>query len=480
VPRRFSRPSPPLAILLAVAAVVGCAWTIAAAPLTGPDEISHFAYAQSIAETGHGPNQGSGDGSQSTQMNVALGELLLGPIIRHPEGRPAWDDVGNVERELNALPDAAAENTTGPNPAANNPPLYYVYAAALYTISPSRSLLGRATVMRLGSVALFVAIVWLVWLLASELLPATWQRVLATGVVALQPKLGYMASQINPDILLIALSTGFLLAAVRVLRRGPTFRRMAALTLCTAGAVLTHGRGLAVVPPAILVVLILLWQLRDDRRRALILAASTAGVVGAAGLATFVYTRAHSGGTVFGGQANTSGFNLRGFLGYIWQFYLPKMSFMDPRPGPAVGYRQIYIETFFGSWGSLEVNFRPVIYDAFQIMAGAGLVALFANVVARWRALRANWQVVLVVLVAFVSMMLVLHGSSYNSLRQQKGLVITGRYLLSYVGLFGVAIAWVAGGFGRRWGPVLAGFLLGVAALAGIGGIGLTLSRFYG
>ena len=51
----------------------------------------------------------------------------------------------------------------------------------------------------------------------------------------------------------------------------------------------------------------------------------------------------------------------REFVSYLWQFYLPKLSFMDPKIGPSFyGYRQVYIESFFGDFASFSVNYRPV------------------------------------------------------------------------------------------------------------------------
>ena len=57
--------------------------------------------------------------------------------------------------------------------------------------------------MRLATVLLFVVTVALTWLIATELLAGTWARALATGLVALQPKLAFGAGIVNPDLMLV-------------------------------------------------------------------------------------------------------------------------------------------------------------------------------------------------------------------------------------------------------------------------------------
>ena len=54
VPRRFS-----IAALLSLALIKGVFWTVAIPPLQGPDENSHFAYAQFMAEEGGIPRRGT-------------------------------------------------------------------------------------------------------------------------------------------------------------------------------------------------------------------------------------------------------------------------------------------------------------------------------------------------------------------------------------------------------------------------------------
>jgi 4-amino-4-deoxy-L-arabinose transferase-like glycosyltransferase len=470
-----------LAILLIIAAAHGTAWTIATAPWNGPDEVQHFAYAEHLAETGHAPQRNRGDGSQSTAQNVALIGLNLLPIRLQPGARPTPSALPRIKAGLAKLPASARKNGSGPNSAANYPPLYYAYEAVAYKLSPWRSELGRLFVMRLATVLLLVVTVGLTWAIAGEVLALGWAQTMATAMVALQPKLGFGSGIVNPDLMLVVLATGALLAAIRLVRRGPSTGRVVALAACSAAAILTHPRGYFLAPFAVIALTITAWRFRDGLRRTLITATvATITLIGSVLLAT-MWVRGHTAGTGSSGTGNPPiAINPRQFLSYLWQFYLPKLSFMAPKVGPSFyGYRQVYIESFFGNFASLSVNFRPMFYDWMQVFAGIGLVGLYTTIVARWRAVHANWPVAALAVVFFGGLMALLHVVSYSSLRGSPDVVITGRYLLPAVALYGVAAAWVVSSLPRRIGLPLAGIILGLTALAAVAGVGLSMERFY-
>ena len=52
--------------------------------------------------------------------------------------------------------------------------------------------------------------------------------------------------------------------------------------------------------------------------------------------------------------------------------------------GPAYGYRQVFIDTFFGGFASLEVSYATHLLDELQIISGVGAVALALTVARRW------------------------------------------------------------------------------------------------
>jgi 4-amino-4-deoxy-L-arabinose transferase-like glycosyltransferase len=469
----------PLAILLALAAANGIAWAAVTPPIQGPDELTHVAYVQALVETGHGPERDSGSGQYSRELEI-LGEgLYVLPITQHFEGRPAWHRVDEVEAQLDREGESARNAATGPNAAAANPPVYYLYAAAVWELTPDRSLLGRLMSVRLATVALFVLTVGLAWLIAAELFAAGWARPLVAGIVALNPKLASIAGNVNPDAMLVLLSTAVLLAALRLLNRGLTTRRVVVLAVLALLGVLTHGRGYFLAPLAGVAIAVALLRARPPRRTALMLG-------GGAGLALLLsivlgaaWTRSHAGGAAFGGAAPAAGsFVPMEFLSYVWQFYFPKFDFLEASVGQGYGYRQMFISRFFGGAVNLELDFPNGTYDAIQIGAWLGLLTLWTTAALRWRSIRERWPAVLLCVLMFVGMIGLLHLVSYTSIKAGGGVVITGRYLLPCIALMAAAVAFVATSLPRRLGVPFAGAALALASLHSMAMLGLGVERF--
>jgi 4-amino-4-deoxy-L-arabinose transferase-like glycosyltransferase len=477
---RLRRIPVPLAILLAVAALHGVAWSIATAPLQGPDEIAHTAYAMQMAATGDGPDKDSGSGSVSTAMNVLMTEINLSPILGHSEGRPFWERAGIVAKHADELGTGTKDNASGPNSAGNYPPGYYVYAAAAYKLSPDRDLLGRFYAMRVANVALFVLTVGLAWLLFAELFVTPWKRTFATALVALQPKLGFMSGVINPDVMITAIGTWTLLVAIRAVRLGPTWQRALGLGVLAALAALTHPRGLFLPPFAVLAFLLAIVRHRAPLPR-VALGTGLAAIPAAVGAYLAVsYTRSHAGGVAFGSGSPVASFSPRQFVSYVWQFYLPKLNVMAPRLGPDYGYRQVYIESFFGTFANLEVNFPPYAYDVLRVGAVLGLLGIYTVAIFRWRVLLARWAEIVVFAGYFVGLMALLHIVSYGALRGGTDPVITGRYLLPAVTIYAATATFVIGSLPRRIAPYVAGAVLAGSTLLCLGGVAISWERFYG
>ena len=173
----------PLVVLAVVALAQGVAWSVATAPLNGPDKVAHAAY------DGTSPRPGTALEERRhrldlTEMGVALGGSTW-PIIGHARARPTWTRVDRSPRSSSACPRARA-NGSGPNSAAGNPPLYYAYAAVAYKLRPTAAA-GPAVAMRFATVLLLPLTVVLSWLIAAELFASALPRVVTAGLVALQP-----------------------------------------------------------------------------------------------------------------------------------------------------------------------------------------------------------------------------------------------------------------------------------------------------
>jgi len=475
----------PLALLLVVGALQSIAWDLALPAFQGPDEDTHFAYVQHLAETGKLPSPTSGGSAYSSEEEETLVTLNLLPLIGDASGRPAWSEADlKAWRVVVPHDRPARENGAGPNPIAKNPPLYYALMSIPYRLLVWLPLLKRLFVLRLFNALCYLATIAMTWLLAGELFGSVrWKQTLAAGTVALEPQLSFMSAVINADNLLAALCTAVLLASVRLVTRGPSMKRVLIASGLTAAAVLAHGRGLVTIP-VLGVALLVAWHTHrptaiDSLRRG----AAAAATIFVAFLAYVAFGR--SGGSLYGGQItqlNTqTHFNLRQFLSSIYQFYFPRLGSMRPRLGPEYGYKQVFIDTFYGTFGSLDVTFKERIYDVLQVLSALGLVGLYTAVVVRWRRLWAAWPVVAVLLTLLVTNLVFLHYVSYRALLSDNGSdpLIVGRYLLPMISLFGLAIAFTLGALPRRLGPLLGALVLALGVLLSLGGIGITIVRFY-
>jgi 4-amino-4-deoxy-L-arabinose transferase-like glycosyltransferase len=476
--------------LLVTAAILSLAWALSVPAFQAPDEGSHFAYAQHLAESGSPPHPASGTGALSTEARTAEQTAQLSSLIGIPGARPAWTsaDTRMWQRQRGQFTSQQRRDGSGPNRAGGNPPLYYAYEAIPYRAFLWRDLYTRLLVMRLWTGLLMVLTVAMVWAIAGEVFGADpWRRTLATGVVALQPMLGYIGSTISPDGFLTFIWTAFVLVALRILRRGPTLRRFVTLGVLAAASLLTHGRGLAILPPLIVVLLVAGWRYRPTGREAWQRYAGWAAAAMLVAVAPLLAWRVlhqtdPGGGGLYGGQASFAGtaFSAKQLLGVTWQFYFHKLPFMEVRIGPPYGYRQVFIETFFGTFGSLEVPYPVWVYDRLQLAVAIGLVALLATIVWRAHGVWRNLDIVLVLAGLAVSMIGLLHFASYlNLLKDPSDPIFTGRYLLPLISLFGLAVAWVVGTLPRRVSHLLGAALLGVGVLMSLAGLGLSAARFY-
>jgi 4-amino-4-deoxy-L-arabinose transferase-like glycosyltransferase len=467
----------PLKILMVVAFIHALAWTVAVAPLTGPDEANHAAYIQHVAETGHGVQFSDGSGTYSTQLDRLFSGGSLRQMNSNPGARP---NLENFSAIADGADKADTKNGTGPNPVANNPPLYYFAAAAVYRLSPDKSLTARLFLIRVVTALSLPVLVLLAWLIGAELFVRTWPRALMAALVALQPKLAFMCAVINPDALLIVLTTLTLLLSLRLVKHGATPSRMAWLGIVSGAAVLTHGRGITAVLLALLAGSIALLQRAETRKRVLN-AAVLCGGIAVPVIVALLYTRAHNTAAgAFGGQvasAGGTGFTWPGFASSTWQFYFPKLPFMHTAPYSQVGYHQIYIESFFSQQGGLEIVFHDRTFSLIQKSAFAGLISLLGIAVWRFRFLLSRWREVVVLAGAFVLLIFTLHFTDYRSRAAGADILITGRYLLPGIAIYGAAIAFVLNSLPRKIGVSLGGILIASNVVLAIGALGLAVER---
>jgi 4-amino-4-deoxy-L-arabinose transferase-like glycosyltransferase len=426
-----------------------------------------------------------GDHPDSSGVFQALFFLNLDQLAGVRDARPAWSKLEEQRFEsiLEDYGDRGEKDGAGPNPLAKNPPLYYALGVVPYYVGSAGSFWDRLVVMRLFSGALFLLTVLFTWLVAAELFRTTWPRVIATACVALLPQMTALSGLVNADNLLITIWTAFAYAGLRLVRHGPSVRRTLALCGLAGASLLTHGRGTAILLPLAVVLLIAYLRPRPRFRDAARTLAPGLALLFAV-LVAYRLWLAPEGGA-YGGEVNlgqTPGakFSVAQLLNTTWQFYFPHLPFTAPRLGPAYGYRQVMIESFFGRFASLEVGYPSAVYSLIQAACAVGLAGLVAAVLTRWSAVRARWAEIAVPASMTIGMLGLLHAASYRALINSGDPLITGRYLLPLIVVFGATVAFVVDSARRRVSVVLGGLVIGGLLALNVAGLMLTLTRFYG
>jgi hypothetical protein len=169
-----------------------------------------------------------------------------------------------------------------------------------------------------------------------------------------------------------------------------------------------------------------------------------------------------------------------GFLSYLWQFYLPRLGFMGATIHPGYGVRQVFIDRFLGTYAQLEVSFSPATLNflsrAAEVTALAAIVGL---VVYRRRVARVPW-VLAVLAVGVLAYLIMLHAVAYSSLLTSAGdPIITGRYLLPLLCLYGVGIALALSWLPRILAALLSGATVAALAVLQLSALAIVLERFY-
>jgi 4-amino-4-deoxy-L-arabinose transferase-like glycosyltransferase len=475
-------------------ALVNCAiWTVVVPPFQVPDEISHFAYAQYVAQTGALPPQKPGTLQYSPQEYTALDGLYFFDTIGRPRMRGVF--TGAEDR---ALRSALAQHPSPVGPGGstsitNQPPLYYALEAIPYLLSPSADILWRLELMRLLSALMAACTVLLVFLFLRELLPRTpWAWTVGALVVAFQPTFCFIAAGVQGDNLLFLAATATFLALLRAWRHGLTLRRGAIVGAAVMAGVLGKLTFIALLPGIALALALLGW--REARRRgsakalapvALALALVLAPVGIYAVLNVHVW---HRGGLTAGGLAvasvNTAAsgqaVTLHDTLDYTWEDFLPRLWFMHHNYFPNYPLWNTWLDGSIGHFGWLDYTFPAWVYEwAKYVFWALGALALVGIV-----RLRGTLRPAAPLLGCFAAMALGLLGAiGYAGIRYRLANGVPfeqARYLFPLLAFYGLFVVLAANAPPRRWAPLLGALLVVLAMAHGLFAETLTISRYYG
>ncbi|HSZ69010.1 MAG TPA: DUF2142 domain-containing protein [Solirubrobacteraceae bacterium] len=459
----------------------GC-WSVISPPFQLPDEPSHFAYVEHLAETGHLP---SSDGEKYPPAEGVALTYLHQPEVRFSqENKPIASKAEEQTLEAWLTFPLSRSQPGDAGVAASEPPLYYALETIPYFLGSGGTVLDRLALMRLFSAVLGGLTALFAFLFVRETLPGTrWAWTIGGLGVALTPILGMMSGAVNPDALLFAVSSCLFYCLARAFRRGLTPRLAVVTGAVIATGLMTKLIFLGLAPGAIFALFAL--TLREARlsRRVAYRSLALALLVAAAPVGLYLLDDALSAqstlkflstGTGFVGSAHRS---IEGAISYIWQFYLPRLPGMTPA-FHGIGGPQIWFEQVVGKYGWLDTTFPAWVLKAALAPVAILAALLLSGLVMSRHALRARWLEIAVYAIMGLGLLVIIGADDYRG--RVPGEYAQLRYLAPMLALAGAGLALAARGAGRRWGPV-AGTLIVLVILAhDLFSQLLVISRYYG
>jgi hypothetical protein len=465
---RRLRPPGGLAALLGIAAIVGLCWALTVPPWQSPDELSQYAYVESLATSFRLPGNAhreifSDDESTAiTSVDASTGALNPATVP------PSWSR-GGYDAYLHN-PAARRYSTRadggGPSSADGNPPLYYLLGTVGYLLDPGGTAYGRLYGIRLEGTIFLLLTTLGAWLLAGETFGRRRPAQLASAAVAvLLPMTAFISTSVNPDALIITEWTFALWMAARIVNRAARTRDVAWMCALVAAAILTKDNSYALIPPEALAVAIgLARRPAGSRVRALPRLGATA-LLAVVPVGIWLSVSRSIGGTAIA-QVSTAGrpFNVRQFVSYLWQFYLPRLPFMHSfrlvAGTPAV---TVWVKEGAGDFGWLDVPLPSWMLELAEALVG---VLTLASIWLLAR-LRGTWRLGLLAvdLLALISLLVLLHVTEYRQTLGGGGAFLQGRYILPVVSLLGLAVGLILTRLPRpARGPAMALVFVGLLA----------------
>lgn len=479
-------PPAPLAALLAVALILGTAWSLVTPAFQVPDENSHVAYAQSIAE-GLGLPGDEGRPTTSTEQRAATAALNADQVAAVLLTKPEWSLAAAERWQAAAARITGAQRSDGggPNPAGSNPPLSYLADAAAYRVAGG-DLFTRLWAMRLTSVLAFLITVLGTWLLAGEVFARDrGLQLAAAGSVTLVPMLGFLAGAVMPDPIVFATWTLALWLGTRVIRRGAHPVDALALGLVVGAGCVTKSASLVLLPATALALCVGAVRVRrapQGRTSQAVLGLACGGAGLVATLGAWVVT-SRVIGRAAASQVNSAvgsgAVNIRELLSSVWQFYLPRLPFQAPYPRNVedIPVFEYWVKGTTANFGWLEVHFGDPVYF---VIAGVAAIVLVLAIAALWR-LRERVDLWLLAFFALLVLTTLagLHWTDYRQLEGGAAGFVQGRYLLPLAGLGGLTLALALRPLAARRRAVGTAVVLAALYTLNLFSFGLVLERFY-
>jgi Predicted membrane protein (DUF2142) len=474
------------AILCAAVAVLNAlAFSITVPPFQVPDEESHTAYVQYLAETGKVPRP-STIGYSAEEWEL-LRVLQFTSTIGVRDNRPPHGPAFQAALRAVQRGHPSRVGTGDVAGAVVYPPTFYAAEAVPYWLSPTgSSLLDRLFWMRVLC-ALFAGVtVALAFGFLRELLPGTpWAWTTGALALALLPMFGFISGGVQNDAGLYLCSAGLFWAMARILRRGLTVRRGLALGGALVAGLLIKYTMVALAPAALATVLIALWRARAAGKPPPWRGALVAGAVVAVPLVVYALLSRLAWDRPLSGPlrashpavAHPEPATIGGQLSYAWELWLPRLPFMDDK---FPGFTPVWTTWYrggIGRFGWLDYGFPAWVAILLVPVVLAIVVFAVRAVLPRWRGFRTELGVYAL---AVLGLMLLLSVVGYRYELKYETYFQSPRYLFALLPLFAAAVAVAARGAGRRFGPAFGAAVVMIVAALMVFAQLATLERYYG
>jgi len=337
-----------LPVLLAVSLAHGCAYAFMVPPWQAPDEPGHFEHSRLLADRWVLADGIEPDPELELEIVASLYDNRYWDYVPHP--RP--DQMPSTLAGLNTF--------AGQSRTLNRPSLSYLpYALLLWPVRHQDVEL-QLLVLRLASVLLLPAMVWMGWRAARLLLPDdVGPAVVAGSFLALLPQQAHLTASVSDGNLTGVLAAGYFVALAAAARWGVTVRRAVVMGLLALLALLSKNTALFLVPVTLLA-LVALARRHGSRRNWWIGAGSAVALL------------------VVGLRFAPRSVHLESLLGR-WTVAFSADAYQPERLENYQLWSSMTFESFWGRFGWMNVRMA----DAAYAVLGVASVALVIGLVAR-------------------------------------------------------------------------------------------------
>jgi hypothetical protein len=259
-----------MVVVLLVGLLHGLVYVVFVPPWQHYEEPAHFEFSWMILTRRAIPGYGAYDNAIRRELAISMADhgffrdLGFIPNLYAPASEPIWIGLGQ----------------------ADTAPLFHIAMTVPLALFADADVTTRLYAVRLAALGLYLLLLWVAYLLVRELTPAGHPlRWSVPAGLALLPALTDIMTAFNDDAGAITVFSLFLLAAVRLIRRGPSFWRIVAVLALAGLCAVTKTTVLIALPLALSAILL---GLATARRRWLPLAASLLAVAAALGFASAV------------------------------------------------------------------------------------------------------------------------------------------------------------------------------------------------